>query len=144
MTTLVPLFILGVIFVVMVLGLRYYTHKTMTERVCAKNPNSEYCIRYHKKKLEKSNPDYKHCEVIFGKTPSGGIKTVICYADESNRIVKKDIEDNASKVLIRELNEKNQPVYETWAPLEEIEKIKAGQKEKIESSQRVEQKAESE
>ena len=134
MTTLVPLLILGVIFVAMVLGLRYYTHKTMTERVCSRNPNSDYCIKHYQKKLDKSEDEYKHCDVVYGETPSGGVKTVICYVDDSNRMVKKK---QANKVLVRELDEKNQPVYETWTPMDEIEQkdreqLKMEQTEKAE------------
>ena len=130
-TTLILLIILGVVFVGMVIGLRYYTHKTMTERVCSRNPNSEYCVRYYRKKLDKSQDQYKHCDVVYGETPSGGVKTVICYVDDHNKMVKKK---RANKVLVRELDKKNQPVYETWTPLEEIEKLKAEQK-KTSSSQ---------
>jgi len=131
-TTLVPLLILGAVFVAMVLGLRYYTHKTMMERVCSRNPNSEYCMRYYQKKLDKSEDQYKHCDVVYGETPSGGVKTVICYVDDNNKMVKKK---KASKVLVRELDNKNQPVYETWTPMEEIESIKAQQQEKAASKE---------
>lgn len=119
MTTLVPLLFLGIIFVAAVFALRYYNHKTMTERVCARNPDSEYCQKYYKKKLDKSEDQYKHCDVVYGATPSGGVKTVICYVDDHNKMVQKK---EAVKVLVRELDDKNHPVFETWTPMEDINK----------------------
>ena len=118
MESLLPLLSLGVIFILLVLGLRYFTYKTMTERVCARNPDSEYCQKHYQKKLDKSEDQYEHCDVVYGETPSGGVKTVICYVDDKNKMVKKK---KASKVLVRELDEKNKPVYETWTPLEDLE-----------------------
>ncbi len=118
MSTLIAFIAIGLIFVSLVIAFRYYNHKMMTERVCSKNPDSEYCRRYYQNKLDKSEDEYEQCEVVYGKTPQGGVKTAICYVDDSNRIVKKR---QASKVLIRELDEKNKPVYETWTSLEEAE-----------------------
>ena len=118
MNTLIAFFAIGLIFVSLVIAFRYYNHKMMTERVCSKNPDSEYCRRYYQNKLDKTEDEYEQCEVVYGKTPQGGVKTAICYVDDSNRIVKKK---QASKVLIRELDEKNKPVYETWTSLEEAE-----------------------
>ncbi len=118
MPTIIPLIIIGLIFVSLVFVFRYYNHKMMTERVCSKNPNSEYCRKYYQSKLDKSEDEYKQCDVVYGKTPKGGVKTAICYVDENNHIVKKK---QAAKVLIRELDEKNKPVYETWTSLEEAE-----------------------
>ncbi len=112
------LLIMGVIFVAMVFGLRYYAYKTMTERVCSRNPDSDYCRRYYQKKVTKTENLYKHCDVIYGETPSGGVKTVICYVDDHNKMAKKK---GASKVLVRELDRWNRPVYETWTPLEELQ-----------------------
>jgi len=113
---LLPLIIMGALFVVLVLGLRYYTYKTMTERVCAKDPDSEYCKAHYQKNLDKSDNQYKNCEILFGETPNGGVKTAICYIDDKNRKVQKN---NAKKVLVRELDAKNRPVYETWTTLDE-------------------------
>lgn len=118
MSTLIPLVIIGFIFVSLVFAFRYYNHKMMTERVCSKNPNSEYCQKYYQKRLNKKVDEYEQCDVIYGKTPKGGVKTAICYVDSNNRIVQKG---QASKVLIRELDEKNKPVYETWTSLEEAD-----------------------
>ncbi len=110
-----PLVALGAVFVLIVLGARYFTYKTMTERVCAKNPDSEYCRQHYQKDIEQTE-GYKNCEFVFGETPNGGVKTVICYIDDKNKRVKKN---DASKVMIRELDEKNRPVYETWTSMEE-------------------------
>jgi len=115
-STWLPLLALGVIFIVIVLSLRYFTYKTMTERVCARDPNSEYCRKHYQNNLDKSMNQYKHCDVVYGETPSGGTKTVICYVDDRNKMVKKK---EASKVLVRELDDKNNPVYETWTTLED-------------------------
>ncbi len=118
MNTLIPLIFIGLIFVSLVIAFRYYNHKMMTERVCSRNPDSEYCRRYYQNKLDKSEDEYEQCDVIYGKTPKGGVKTAVCYVDDKNRIVKKK---QATKGLIRELDEKNKPVYETWTSLEEAE-----------------------
>ncbi len=118
MTTVIPLLVIGLIFVSSAFLIRYLNHKMMTERVCSKNPDSEYCRRYYKKRLDKSEDEYEQCDVVYGETPKGGVKTAICYVDKNNRIVKKG---QASKVLIRELDDKNKPVYETWSSLEEVE-----------------------
>ncbi len=115
---ILPLLILGVVFVAIVLGARYFTYKTMTERVCAKDPDSEYCRKHYQKNIDQTE-QYKHCEFVYGNTPNGGVKTVICYIDDKNRRVKKG---DASKVMIRELDAKNKPVYETWTTLEEYAK----------------------
>jgi len=108
--------ILGLVFLTIILGLRYITYKTMTQRVCSKNPDSEYCKKHYQKALDKSDNQYKHCDMVYGETPNGGIKTVICYVDDKNKMVKKN---RATKVLVRELDDKNRPVYEAWTPLEE-------------------------
>ena len=118
MDTILPLLTLGAIFILLVLGLRYFTYKTMTERVCSRNPESEYCKKHFQSKLDKTENQYEHCDVVFGETPSGGVKTVVCYMDDKNKVVKKK---DASKVMIRELDSKNKPVYETWTPMEEVE-----------------------
>ncbi len=118
MTTLVALIFVGLAFITLVFALRYYNHKTMTERVCARNPDSEYCRKYYQKKMDKTEDQYKHCDVVYGETPSGGVKTVICYIDDTNRMVKKK---EASKVLVRELDAHNKPVYETWTTMKEAE-----------------------
>jgi len=117
-SSLIALLFVGLIFVVIIFAFRYYNHKTMVERVCSRNPDSEYCRKHYQKTLDKSDDQYEHCDVVFGKTPSGGVKTVICYIDENNRRVKKG---EAVKVMIRELDEKNKPVFETWSPIEEAE-----------------------
>jgi len=117
-TTLVSLLFLGLAFIAIIFAFRYYNHKVMTERVCSRNPDSEYCRKYYQNKMNKSEDQYKHCDVVYGETPSGGVKTVICYVDENNRMVKKK---EANKVLVRELDQKNHPVYEAWTSMEEIE-----------------------
>jgi len=117
-STIIPLIFIGLFFVAIVFVFRYYNHKVMTERVCSRNPDSEYCRKYYQKKLDKKEDQYEKCDVVYGETPKGGVKTAICYVDSRNRIVKKG---QASKVLIRELDEKNQSVYETWTTLDEAE-----------------------
>ncbi|GEM_PF-1247311 len=118
MTALVALIFFGLAFIAIVFALRYYNHKVMTERVCSRNPDSEYCRKYYKNKMDKTEDQYKHCDVVYGETPSGGVKTVICYVDDDNRMVKKK---EANKVLVRELDAKNKPVYETWTTMEDLE-----------------------
>ncbi len=110
------LVILGFSFILIVLGLRFYFHKTMTRRVCSLDPDNDYCRKHYQKNLDRSNNPYKHCDVVHGKTPSGGVKTVICYLNDGNKMVKKE---RATKVLVREFDEKNHPVHEAWTPLEE-------------------------
>ncbi len=110
------LIILGFVFILMVFGLRFYFYKTMTKRVCSLDPDNEYCRKHYQKSLDKSDNPYKHCDVVHGATPSGGVKTVICYVNDHNKMVKKE---RAAKVLVRELDEKNRPVYETWTSMEE-------------------------
>ncbi len=110
------LIILGFVFILVVFGLRFYFYKTMTKRVCSLDPDNEYCRKHYQKSLDKSDNPYKHCDVVHGATPSGGVKTVICYVNDHNKMVKKE---RAAKVLVRELDEKNRPVYETWTSMEE-------------------------
>lgn len=118
MSTLPALLLMGAFFIAIVFAFRYYNHKTMTERVCARNPDSEYCRMYYKKKMDRSEDQFKHCDVVYGETPKGGVKTLICYVSDDNRMVKKK---EASKILIREVDENNKPVYETWTTMEESE-----------------------
>ena len=110
------LIIIGAAFIALILTLRYLAFKTMTERVCALDPNSEYCKKHYKRNLEETD-DYSRCDIINGETPSGGTKTVICYVNDNNKFVEKK---DATKVLVRELDRKNRPVYETWTPIEEF------------------------
>ena len=110
------LIILGAVFVLLIFALRFYFYKTMTNRVCSMDPDNDYCKKHYKKALEKSENQYNRCDVVYGETPSGGVKTVICYLNEKNNMVKKKA---ATKVLVRELDEKNHPVHETWTSLEE-------------------------
>lgn len=126
MPSALPLIILGVAFIVIILGLRYITYVNMTKRVCSKDPNSEYCKKHYPRIINTSDNQYKHCDIVYGETPNGGIKTVICYVDNRNKTVKKQ---NAEKVLVRELDDKNRPVYETWTPIEEAP-LKEKQEEK--------------
>lgn len=110
------LIILGSVFILLILGLRFLAYKTMTKRVCSMDPNSEYCKKHYHQSLDKTDDQYSRCDVIPGETPSGGVKTVICYVNDNNKFVEKK---DATKVLVRELDGKNRPVYETWTPMEE-------------------------
>ncbi len=109
------LLIMGAVFILIVFGLRFYAHKTMTKRVCSLNPDNDYCRKHYKKNMDKSDDPYTKCDVIYGETPNGGVKTVICYINDNNNMVKKE---KASKVMVRELDKNNQPVYETWTSIE--------------------------
>ncbi len=110
------LIILGFTFVLIVFGFRFYFYKKMLERVCSLDPDNEYCKKHYQRSLDKNDNPYKNCDVVQGVTPSGGVKTVICYVNDHNKMVKKE---RATKVLVREFDEKNHPVYEAWAPMEE-------------------------
>jgi hypothetical protein len=110
------LLLLGVVFITIVFGFRFFAFKSMTEKVCSLDPDNDYCRKHYKKNLDQSNDPYKKCDVIYGETPNGGVKTVICYLDDKNiTTTKKD----AVKVMVREFDENKRTVYETWTPLED-------------------------
>ncbi len=107
--TWLPLLVIGIIFILVMLGIRYYTYRTMTERVCSLEPDSDYCQKHFKS--SKTDTKDLQVEVVEGKTAHGGVKTEIHYLDAQNRPVKKS---KAEKVILRELDEKGKPVHEAW------------------------------
>ena len=111
------LLIYGGILVIVILGIRYFLFKSMTEKVCSLDPDNEYCQKFYKKNMSKEYDPYTKCDVIYGDTPHGGHKTVICYMDSNNKVIAKE---KAVKVMVRELDKNKRTVYETWAPLTEV------------------------
>ena len=110
------LLIIGLVFILIILGLRYFAYRSTTNKVCSLDPDNDYCRKHYKKNLDKNTDSFKKCDVIIGETPNGGVKTVICYVDDKNNRTSKK---KASKVVVRELDEKNHPVYETWTTLKD-------------------------
>ncbi len=115
METYIILIIIGVVFMAVMLFLRYTTYKNMTEKVCSLDPDNDYCRKHYKKSIDKNLKSDKTTEVINEKTPNGGVKTVFYYMDENN---KKTSKKKAKRAILRELNEKNEVVYETWTNLD--------------------------
>lgn len=87
----------------------------MTERVCSKDPDNDYCRMHYKSSIDRNTDQNKKSDIVYGDTPNGGVKTVIDYVDKNNKKVSKE---KAEKALMRELNEKNEIVFETWASLD--------------------------
>ncbi len=112
------LIIFGFALVLIFFGFRFFAFKTLTNKVCSLDPDNDYCRKHYKKNLDKNHDPYQKCEVILGETPNGGVKTMICYMDDKNKITTKQ---NAVKVMVRELDKNKRPVYETWMSLESSE-----------------------
>ena len=113
--TWLPLLVVGLVFIAIILLLRFTTYKTMTERVCSLDPDNDYCRKHYNSSIDRNVDGQKTSEIIKGDTPNGGVKTVIYYLDDKN---KKTTRQKATKALLRELNEKNQVVYETWTNMD--------------------------
>ena len=109
------LLIIGGVFLAVMLILRYTTYKKMTEKVCSLDPDNDYCRKHYKNNIDKNVKSDKTTETIIGETPNGGVKTVFYYMDENN---KKTTKKKAKKVILRECNEKNEVVHETWTNLD--------------------------
>lgn len=109
------LILLGAVFVAAIFIVRYLAYKSMTHKVCSLDPDNEYCRKHYKKNLDINNDPYTKCDVVYGETPHGGVKTVICYIDNYNNMTSKQ---KAVKVMVRELDKNNRAVYETWTPME--------------------------
>ncbi len=116
METYIILIIIGLAFMAVMLILRYTTYKKMTEKVCSLDPDNDYCRKHYKNNVDKNVKSDKTTEVINEKTPNGGVKTVFYYMDDNN---KKTTKKKATKAILREYNEKNEVVHETWANLDE-------------------------
>jgi hypothetical protein len=101
-------------FFIIILGLRFFTYRSMTHKVCSLDPDNDYCRRHYRKNLDKNIDPYHKCDVVYGETPNGGVKTVICYLDDKNvRTSKK----SAVKVVVSEYDAEKRVVYETWSSL---------------------------
>ena len=50
-------------------------------------------------------------ELIEGKTPNGGVKAEIYYMNDNEEMVDKK---KATRVVIRELDENNNLIFESW------------------------------
>ena len=105
---------IGSVFILIVFSLRYYFYRSMTQKVCSLEPDNDYCRKHYKENLDTSNDPYTKCDVIYGETPHGGAKTIICYVDENNKMTSKQ---KAIKVLVREFDQNKKPVFETWTSL---------------------------
>ncbi|MCR3923222.1 MAG: hypothetical protein NUK65_12030, partial [Firmicutes bacterium] len=105
------LLFLGTALILIFLCIRYLMFKSMTEKVCSLEPDNDYCRKHYNKNLDKSNDPYIKCDIMYGETPHGGNKTIICYMDSNNKMTSKE---KAVKVMVRELDKNKHVVYETW------------------------------
>ncbi len=54
-------------------------------------------------------------EKIEGKTPNGGVRSEIIYMNDKSELVDKK---KATRAVIRELDENNKIIFETWGYLD--------------------------
>ena len=113
---MLTIIVLTLLFFLIILAFRYFFFWQMTRKVCSLDPDNDYCRKFYKESLDRENGPYHKCDIVYGQTPRGGVKTVICYVGKNNNRTEKH---NAIKAVVREMDEKNHVVYETWTPFEE-------------------------